>query len=158
LGSDLDPVPIYSSDAQLVHGYVFSTVLLLLPFIVIGRRWPLPIGLPSVLVAVIAVLMHLMFDSKDEWWPALTLAAAAVAIELVLRVLNPLVKLSVNARWILFGLVTPPIAWGAVLLVGRLETGTTGFNIHMITGLLTLTALTGVATVLVGRSVQRLPE
>ncbi|MDI6097452.1 hypothetical protein QLQ12_02415 [Actinoplanes sp. NEAU-A12] len=158
LGSDLDPVPIYSSDAQLVHGYVFSTVLLLLPFIVIGRRWPLPIGLPSVLVSVIAVLMHLMFDSEDPWWPALTVAAAAVAVELALRVANPLVKLPTNARWVLFGLFTPPVVWGAVLFVGKLHTGSTGFNIHMITGLLTLTALTGVATVLVARSVQRLPE
>ncbi|WP_328477518.1 hypothetical protein OHA21_24710 [Actinoplanes sp. NBC_00393] len=158
LGSGADPVPIFSPDAQLIHGYVFSTILLLLPFIIIGRRWPLPIGLPSILVAIIAVLMHLMFDSQDAWWPALTVAAAAVVIELVLRVVTPLVRLSANAGWIVFGLVAPPAMWGAVLLVGKLETGSTGFNIHMVTGLLTLTALTGAATVLVARSVQHLPE
>lgn len=158
LGSDQDPVLIFSSDAQLVHGYVFSTVLLLLPFVVIGRRWPLPIGLPSVLVGIIAVLMHLMFDSEDAWWPALAVAAAAVAVEIVLRVVNPLVKLPTNGRWVLFGLIAPPVVWGSVLFAGKLQEGSTGFNIHMITGLLTLTALTGVATVLVARSVQRLPE
>jgi hypothetical protein len=157
LGSDMDPVPIYSPDAQLIHGYVFSTVLLLLPFIVIGRRWPLPIGLPSILVAIIAVLMHLMFDSEDPWWPALAVAGAAIAAEIVLRLLIPLVKLSANARWVLFGLITPPVVWGTLLFVGRIETGSTGFNIHMLTGLLTLTALTGVGTVLVARSVHRLP-
>ncbi|GIE35734.1 hypothetical protein Ait01nite_087790 [Actinoplanes italicus] len=159
LGSgDIDPVPIFSPDAQLIHGYVFSTILLLVPFIVIGRRWPLPFGLASVLVAVIAVLMHLMFDSRDDWWPALTLAAAAFALEIVLRLVTPLVKVGANGRWILFGLVAPPAAWGAVLLVGQIQEGSTGYNIHMLTGLLTLTALTGVGTVLVARSVQRLPE
>ncbi|MEV6300059.1 hypothetical protein AB0M02_11715 [Actinoplanes sp. NPDC051861] len=158
LGSGESPVPIFSPDAQLIHGYVFSTILLLLPFIVIGRRWPLPIGLPSILVAIIAVLMHLMFDSEDEWWPALTVAGAAIAVELVFRLVTPLVKVSANVRWVLFGLVAPPVVWGAVLLVGKIEEGSTGFNIHMVTGLLTLTALTGVATVLVARSVQRLPE
>jgi hypothetical protein len=110
------------------------------------------------MVAVIAVLMHLMFDSRDAWWPALTLAAAAVAVELVLRVLNAVVKLPTNGRWVLFGLVAPPIVWGAVLFAGKLQEGSTGFNIHMVSGLLTLTALTGAATVLVARSVQRLPE
>ncbi|GIF38610.1 hypothetical protein [Actinoplanes xinjiangensis] len=158
LGSGHEPVPIFSPDAQLVHGYVVSTILLLLPFIVIGRRWPLPLGLPSVLVAIIAVLMHLMFDSKDDWWPALTLAAVSFAIEVVWRLVTPLLKIPSNGRWILFGLVTPPVAWGTVLLVGKIQEGGTGFNIHMVTGLLTLTALTGAATVLVARSVQHLPR
>jgi hypothetical protein len=158
LGSGHEPVPIFSPDAQLVHGYVFSTILLLLPFIVIGRRWPLPLGLPSVLVAIIAVLMHLMFDSRDEWWPALTLAAVSVAIEAAWRLVTPLLTIPSNGRWILFGLVTPPVAWGTVLLVGKIQEGDTGFNIHMVTGLLTLTALTGAATVLVARSVQHLPR
>ncbi|SDT52956.1 hypothetical protein [Actinoplanes derwentensis] len=158
LGSGTEPIKIFSPDAQLVHGYLFSTVLLLLPFIVIGRRWPLPIGLPSTLVAIIAVLMHLMFDSEDAWWPALTLAAVAFAIELAWRLVTPLLKFPTNGRWILFGLLTPPVAWGTVLIVGKFQEGSTGFNIHIITGLLTLTALTGAATVLVARSVQHLPK
>jgi hypothetical protein len=160
LGSGDNPVPIYSPDAQLVHGYLFSTVLLLLPLIVIGRRWPLPLGLPTALIAIPAVLMHLMFDSEDPWWPALTVAAAALVLEIVLRVgLRTLRNtLPVNARWVLLGLIAPPVTWGSVLLVGRIEEGSTGFNIHMVTGLLLYTALTGAGTVLVARSVQYLQK
>ncbi|MBB4750116.1 hypothetical protein [Actinoplanes lobatus] len=158
LGTDLDPVPVYSPDAQLVHGYLFSTILLLVPFLAIGRRWPLPLGLPAALVSLIAVFMHLMFDSQRAWWPALTVAAAAIALEIVLRAVNPLVRLGANARWILFGLITPPAVWGAVLLVGKIQTGTTGFNIHIVSGLMVLTAFTGVGTVLVARSIHRLAE
>ena len=157
LGSGEDPMPIYSSDAQLIHGYLFSTALLLLPLIIIGRRWPLPLGLPTPLIAIPAVLMHLMFDSEDAWWPALTVAAAAVVIEVVARVLTGVVPLGVNGRWILLGLLAPPVTWGALLLVGQIQTGTTGFNIHVISGLLTFTALVGAGTVLVARSVQHLP-
>lgn len=156
LGSGDDPVPIFSSDAQLVHGYLFSTVLLLLPLIVIGRRWPLPLGLPSALIAIPALLMHVMFDSRDPWWPALTVAAAALALELAARIGNRFVTLGVNGRWILLGLLAPPLTWGSVLAAGRVAEGGTGFNIHMIAGLLLYTALAGVATVLVARSVQYL--
>ncbi|GAA1637594.1 hypothetical protein [Actinoplanes couchii] len=158
LGSGQEPIPVFSPDAQLIHGYVVSTVLLLLPFIVIGRRWPLPIGLPSTLVAIVAVLMHLMFDSRDDWWPALTLAAASFAIELAWRLALLFVTWPANVRWVLFGLLTPPVVWGAVLLVGKIQEGSTGFNVHILTGLLTLTALTGAATVLVTRSIQHLPR
>jgi hypothetical protein len=158
LGSGQDPVGIFSPDAQLVHGYLFSTVLLLLPLIVIGRRWPLPLGLPTALVAIPAVLMHLMFDSEDPWWPALTVAATAVVLEIVFRLALLGLRLPVNARWILFGLLAPPLTWGVKLLAGRIVEGSTGFNIHMVTGLLLYTALTGVGTVLVARSVQYLQK
>ncbi len=158
LGSGAEPVPIFSPDAQLVHGYLFSTVLLLLPLILIGRRWRLPIGLPTALIAVPAALMHLMFDSEDSWWPALTLAAASVVLEAAFRIAGRATRatLGVNARWILLGLIAPPLAWGSVLVVGGIVEGSVGFNVHMVSGLLTFTALTGVATVLVARSVQHL--
>ncbi|MEU8243050.1 hypothetical protein AB0C07_32745 [Actinoplanes missouriensis] len=157
LGSGADPVPIFSPDAQLVHGYLSSTVLLLLPLIVLGRRWPLPLGLPTALIAVPALLMHLMFDSEDAWWPALTVAAAALVLEVVSRIANRLLSgTPVNARWILLGLLAPPLTWGSVLTVGTIVEGSPGFNIHMVTGLLMYTALTGVGTVLVARSVQHL--
>ncbi|GIF03974.1 hypothetical protein [Actinoplanes siamensis] len=159
LGSG-DAVPnVFSTDGQLVHGYLFSTVLLLVPILMIGRRWRLPIGLPTALVSVPALLMHLMFDSEAPWWPQLTVAVAAPVAELALRVANRLVALPVTARWALLGLIAPPVVWGAVLLVGQLRTGTVGWNIHMVSGLLTLTALTGAGTVLVTRSIQHLqPE
>ncbi|MBB2944357.1 hypothetical protein FB565_004086 [Actinoplanes lutulentus] len=156
MGNGDEPIPIFSPDAQLVHGYLFSTVLLLLPLIVIGRRWALPLGLPTALIAIPALLMHLMFDSEDAWWPALTLAAAAVVLEAGFRIANRFVRLPVNARWILLGLLAPPLAWGSVLIVGKIEEGSVGFNIHIVSGLLLYTALTGAATVLVARSVQYL--
>ncbi|WP_436529494.1 hypothetical protein [Actinoplanes sp. HUAS TT8] len=159
LGSGAGVPNVFSSDGQLVHGYLFSTVLLLVPILMIGRRWRLPIGLPTALVSIPALLMHLMFDSEASWWPQLTVALAAPAVELVLRVADRLVSLPVTGRWIALGLIAPPAVWGAVLIVGQIRTGTVGWNIHMVSGLLTLTAFTGAATVLVTRSVQFLqPE
>ncbi|KUL40438.1 hypothetical protein [Actinoplanes awajinensis] len=159
LGSGDDDPLVFSTDGQLVHGYLFSTVLLLAPILMIGRRWRLPIGLASALVAIPALLMHLMFDSEDAWWPQLTVAIAAPIVELLLRVANRFVKLPVTARWIALGLLAPPIVWGAVLAVGQSVTGTVGWNVHMVSGLLTFSALTGAATVLVVRSIQYLqPE
>ncbi|GIE87496.1 hypothetical protein [Actinoplanes regularis] len=159
LGSGDATPNVYSTDAQLVHGYLVSTALLLVPILMIGRRWRLPIGLPSVLVSIPALLMHLMFASQTAWWPHLTVAVAAPVLELLLRVADRLVTLPVNGRWIALGLIAPPVLWGAVLLVGQLKFGTVGWNIHMVTGLLTLTALTGAGTVLVTRGIQYLqPE
>ncbi|MBB4744845.1 hypothetical protein BJY16_008304 [Actinoplanes octamycinicus] len=159
LGTGRAEPNVFSTDGQLMHGYLFSTVLLLVPILMIGRRWRLPIGLPTALVSIPALLMHLMFASQGPWWPHLTVAIAAPAVELLLRVGNTLVTLPVTARWITLGLLAPPIVWGAVLLVGKIETGTVGWNIHIVSGLLTLTALTGAGTVLVVRSIQRLqPE
>ncbi len=158
IGSGAQRFPVFSPDSQLIHGYVFSTVLLLLPLIMIGRRWRIPRGLPGATIAVLALLMHLMFDSEDSWWPAVTLAVTVLVLEAAFRIANRLVRLSPNARWTLFGLIAPPAAWGTVLAAGTVIEGSVGFNIHIITGLLTLTALTGAATVLVTRSVQHLPE
>ncbi|AEV86441.1 hypothetical protein ACWT_5424 [Actinoplanes sp. SE50] len=154
LGTGVRVPNVFSVDGQLVHGYLFSTVLLLVPILMIGRRWPLPIGLPAALVAIPALLMHLMFDSEAPWWPQLTVAIAAPVVELALRVANRLVTLPVTGRWVALGLIAPPAVWGAVLLVGKIQTGTVGWNVHMVTGLLTLVALTGAGTVLVTRSIQ----
>ncbi|GIF14515.1 hypothetical protein [Actinoplanes teichomyceticus] len=159
LGSGGEDPLVFSTDAQLVHGYLVSTVLLLAPIVLIGRRWRLPVGLPATLVAVPALLMHLMFDSDAPWWPQLTVALAAPVTELALRVANRMATLPVNGRWIALGLIAPPVVWGAVLLVGQIRTGSVGWNVHMVSGLLTLTAFAGAATVLVTRSIQNLrPE
>ncbi|MEV6342716.1 hypothetical protein [Actinoplanes sp. NPDC051851] len=158
LGSgDPDPL-VFSTDGQLVHGYLASTALLLLPIVIIGRRWALPIGLPTALVTIPALLMHLMFDSERAWWPQLTVAIAAPIVEMLLRVADALVTIPVNAGWIVLGLVAPPLVWGSVLLVGQIQVGTVGWNVHMVSGLLTLTAFVGAGTVLVARSVQHLPR
>ena len=150
------PVRIYSTDAQVMHGYLFSTVLLLLPILIMGRRWRLPVGVPTVLVAVPAVLMHLMFSSDDGWWPALTVAGAAAGAELVLRLAGRAVRWSSDVRWFVVGLVAPLIVWGAMLVVADRTVGV-GWNVHMVSGLLTLVAITGGLTALVARRVQPIP-
>jgi len=156
LGMGNNPVDVYSPDAQMVHSYVFSTVLLLLPILIIGRRWRLPIGVPTVLVAMPAVLMHLMFMSEESWWLALTVADCAAGAEAVFRVGAQVVPLPAQARWIALGLIAPPLLWGAVFVVGASTIGV-GWNIHMVSGVLTMVAVAGVVTVLVTRNVRAAP-
>jgi hypothetical protein len=131
-------------------------VLLLLPILIMGRRWRLPYGVPTVLVAVPAILMHLMFSSDDGWWPALTVAAAAAGAELVLRAAKLAVRWSSDVRWFAAGLTAPLLVWGALLIVADRTVGV-GWNVHMVTGLLTLVAITGALTALVVRNVRPLP-
>lgn len=152
-GHGENPVRIYSTDAQIFHGYVFSTVLLLLPIILIGRRWSLPPGVPTVLVALPALAMHLMFLSEEPWWMSLTVAAAAAGAELVIRVVAPLIPAPSGIAWLLLGLVAPPLVWGALFVVADVKVGV-GWNVHIVSGLLTYVALTGAATVLVARNVR----
>ena len=154
--SDGGTVRIFSTDAQVVHGYLFSTVLLLTPILFLGRRWRLPFGVPTVLVAVPAVLMHLMFSSDDGWWMALTVAGAAAGAEVVLRVAGLAVRWSADVRWFVAGLVAPVIVWGTVLIAATRTVGV-GWNVHMVSGLLTLVAMTGALTALVGRRIQPPP-
>ncbi|MGW4941801.1 hypothetical protein ACWEOZ_09455 [Actinoplanes sp. NPDC004185] len=149
-------VRIFSFDAQVMHGYLFSTVLLFLPILIMGRRWRLPIGVPTLLVAVPAVLMHLMFSTDAGWWLALTVSGAAAGAELVLRLAGRLVRWSADARWFAAGLVAPLIVWGAVLVAAAQTVGV-GWNVHMVSGLLTLVAITGGLTALVARRVQPAP-
>ncbi|GIF20815.1 hypothetical protein BJ973_001279 [Actinoplanes tereljensis] len=152
-GDGENPVRIYSTDAQIMHGFLFTTVLLLLPIILIGRRWRLPIGVPSLLVGLPAIAMHLMFLEGEPWWLPLTVAFGAVGVELVARVLGPVLPLSPGQAWVLLGLVAPPLVWGALLVVADLEIGV-GWNVHIVSGLLTYTALTGIGTVLIARNVR----
>lgn len=148
------PVLIFSRDAQTMHGYLFSTVLLLLPILILGRRWRLPFAVPTLLVAVPAVLMHLMFGSKDPWWPALTVAAAAAGTEVLLRLGARFAPLPGEARWIVLGLLAPLLVWGTLLIAAAPEVT---WNVHMVSGVLTLTAITGLLTVLVTRNVRFAP-
>ncbi|GIM93427.1 hypothetical protein [Paractinoplanes toevensis] len=152
-GDGQNPVRIYSHDAQIMHGFFFTTALLLLPIILIGRRWRLPIGVPSVLVALPAIAMHLMFLEGEPWWMPLTVAFGAIGTELVARVVGPVLPLSPSGSWVVLGLVAPPLVWGSLLVVADIEIGV-GWNVHVVSGLLTFTALIGIGTVLVARNVR----
>jgi hypothetical protein len=153
LGDGENPVRIFSTDAQMMHGYLFSTVLLLVPIVLLGRRWPVPAGVPTLLVAIPAVLMHLMFSTGDPWWPSITVAVAAAGTEIVLRLGATLVRWPEEARWLALGLLAPPLVWGSVIVVGATEDAV-GWNVHMISGVLTLVAITGLLTVLITRNVR----
>ena len=148
------PVLIFSRDAQTVHGFLFSTVLLLLPILIMGRRWRLPFAVPTLLVAVPAVLMHLMFGTEEPWWPALTVAAAAAGAEVLLRLGARFAPLPGEVRWVALGLLAPLIVWGTLLAVAAPDVT---WNVHMVSGVLTLTAITGLLTVLVARNVRPAP-
>lgn len=152
-GSGQTPEDIYSTSAQMLHGYIASTALLLLPIVLIGRRWRLPIGVPTVLVAAPALAMHAMFLSEDPWWMSLTIAVAAAGAEIVLRLVAPLVPLPREPAWAALGLVAPPLVWGTLFVVADAEVGVF-WNVHVVSGLLTYTAFVGVATVLVARNVR----
>jgi hypothetical protein len=152
-GDGADPVRIYSIDAQVMHGFLFTTVLLLLPIVLIGRRWRLPIGVPSLLVAVPTLAMHLMFLEGDPWWMSLTVAIAALCTEAVARAAGPLLRLPSSAAWVLLGLVAPLLVWGSLLLAADIQEGV-GWNVHVVSGLLTYTALTGAGAVLVARNIR----
>jgi hypothetical protein len=148
-------VSIYGIDAGAFHGYLVSTVLLLLPILLIGRRWRLPIGVPTVLVAVPALAMHAMFLSQEPvWWLPLSVTAAAAGTEIVLRVGTPFARVvGRELRWVLLGLLAPPLVWGTMLTVAAAEVGVR-WNVHIVSGLLTYSAIIGVLTVLVARNVR----
>ena len=153
-GSRITPERIYSTSGQVFHGYLASTALLLLPIVLIGRRWRVPIGVPTVLVAIPAVAMQAMFMSEHpRWWMPLTVTLAAAVAELVLRVAGPLLPLSREAAWTVLGLVAPPLVWGSLLVVADTQVGVR-WNVHIVTGLLMYTALVGAATVLITRNVR----
>jgi hypothetical protein len=154
LGTGLDPMPVQGLDALALHGYIASTVLLVIPIATLGRRWALPYGIGPVLVGLPSLLMWTAFSGfRDAWYPW-TVAGAAVLAELVLRAGHRLVDtLPADARWLLFGAAAPVIVWGVVLLVGA-QRSFYGWDVHTTTGLLALTALLGAGTAFVVRRLQ----
>ena len=65
--------------------------------------------------------------------------AAAAGAELVLRLAGRWVRWPSDARWFAVGLLAPLIVWGAVLIAATRTVGV-GWNVHMVSGLLTLVA------------------
>jgi hypothetical protein len=157
LGTGAEVMDTFSEDGQMLHGYFGSTVLLLLPVLVLSRRWQLPRGVPTALVALPGLFLALMFgDPGNEWLP-LTVAAAAVVVEVLARAAAPACRtLSADVRWMLIGLLAPVVVWGSVLAVGAATVGV-GWGLHMLSGVLALAALTGLGTAFVVRRVQLAP-
>lgn len=155
LGSGEHPMPVIGTDALAVHGYVTSTVLLLVPVLLTGRRWTLPVGIAPVLVGVPAATLWVIFGEGDGWYPvAVTLAA--VLTEIVLRAGRRVVAgLPADGRWVALGTAAPVVLWGAVLAAGAVLTPAAyGWNVHTTTGILLITAVFGALTATVARRVR----
>ncbi len=151
-----EPEPdTFSLDAQMLHGYVGSTVLLLVPLLVLARRWQLPVGVPTVLVAVPAFMMNVVFGDGVGIWLPITLTAATAVAELVARALAPRFRLlAPDTRWIVLGALAPIAVWGAVLAISPVVADGVSWNLHLITGLLSLVGITGAGTAFVVRRIQ----
>jgi hypothetical protein len=158
LGTGADPMDTYSLDAQMFHGYVGSTFLLLIPVLVLGRRWSLPVGVPTVLVTFPALAIMLILGDAANVWLPLTIAIATAVVEVAARTSAPLWRrLAPDARWLVLGLLAPIAVWGSVLGVGGVVIRV-GWNLHMVSGLLILTGITGLATAFVVRHIQLAPR
>jgi hypothetical protein len=171
-GTGLEETTLDGLDAVWLHGYLWTTVLLLIPVLVWARRWQLPLGIPTVLAAVPSVLMWLAFgDPSMVWYPALMVGGMAAA-EVCCRAGAQFVhsKLSRDAAWIAAGALAPFVLWGTLLLgmalilpeaipqswetprsEGEIKQLGYGWNIHATTGLLTETALTGALVAAISR-------
>ena len=148
----------FSLDAQMFHGYLGSTVVLLVPLLVLARRWQLPAGAPTVLVAAPAFVMNLVFGEGSGVWLPITIAAATAVTELVTRVLAPgFRRLAPDTRWIVLGLVAPIVVWSTVLGVSTFTAGGTSWNLHLISGLIALVGFTGAGTAYVVRRLLAAP-
>jgi hypothetical protein len=66
-------------------------------------------------------------------------------------------RLAPDARWLVLGLLAPIAVWGSVLGVGGVVIRV-GWNLHMVSGLLILTGITGLATAFVVRHIQLAPR
>jgi hypothetical protein len=153
LGTGDSPMKTFSPDAQMMHGYLGSTILLLVPVLVLARRWSLPVGVSTVLVTLPAMVITLILGEGDVWLPV-TIAIATAAVEVAVRIGAPAYRhVAADVRWLVLGLLAPIVVWGAVIGVGAATVGV-GWNLHMVTGLLVLTGLTGLATSFVVRRVQ----
>ena len=160
LGSGERPMQVTGPDALAVHGYVTSTVLLVVPVHLIGRRWRLPVGTAPVLVGVPAVVLWAIFGDPGTGWYPVTLVAAAVLTEAVLRGLHRLGRgvlagLPVDGRWVVLGAAAPTLLWSAVLATGAVvRAGHYWWNVHTTTGIVLITALFGALTAAVVRRVR----
>ncbi|MFI8523878.1 hypothetical protein ACIGB8_05510 [Promicromonospora sukumoe] len=154
LGTGDTDMSSFSLDAQMFHAYVGSTVVLLVPILLISRRWRLPVAAPTLLVAAPAFLICLVLGDAELWLPV-TITAATAVVELVARALAPRLRaLGPDQSWIVLGLAAPAVVWGAVLAVSTVTAGGPAWNLHMISGLLALVAFTGAGTAWLVRRVQ----
>jgi hypothetical protein len=150
------------TDAYKVHGYVFSTVLLLIPMLALKRRF----GTGTLGVFFLALMPAVMMNFLGEkpgplWLPFLVAIAAALAVP-VSQFLSSRIGSALRARvsaitgvassehkatpMIALGAVFPAILWSAVFIVTPIAGRPVFWSVHVWTGVLLMTIITGALT------------
>lgn len=158
LGTGAVEPDTFSLDALMMHGYVGSTVLLLVPLVVLARRWRLPAGAPTALVAIPTLAMGVALGQFEAPWLPITVVVAAAVVEVLARAAAPLVeRVAPDARWALLGFAAPVLVWGAVLAAGAVLGGGVSWNLHMTTGVVVMAGIAGALTAFAVRRITAAP-
>jgi hypothetical protein len=161
-----------NDDANVVHGLVFSTALLIVPMIILRRRFGVgSVGLFFVTL-VPSMMMWFMNDLTAPVWVALTPAVTAALALPTARVVAAFGVRVVQSRLpkeamltphpalndVMFGVLFPLMMW-ATIFVGAVAMGRTMFwTVHVWTGVLSMTALAGGLTALANYGILRVGE
>ncbi|MGL5810238.1 MAG: hypothetical protein ACRCYQ_09860 [Nocardioides sp.] len=163
--SELETTDVgYLSGASAVHGYALSTILLMAAVAALGHRWRLPRGVGLVLVAVPNAVMWASGGLFSPWlWYVAAVALGAALAEVIVRSgARLLPPMSDGSRWLILGALTPMVVWGTVFALastvvsgenanGMSEAVPYAWNVHITTGLLSMTAILGALTVAIVR-------
>jgi hypothetical protein len=150
------------TDAYRVHGYVFSTVLLLIPMLALKRRFGTGMLGVFFLALMPAVMMNFLGEKPGPLWlPFLVAMAAALAVP-VSHLLSNRIGSALRARisaitgvvgsehkatsMIALGATFPAILWSAVFIVTPLAGKPVFWSVHVWTGVLLMTIITGALT------------
>jgi hypothetical protein len=175
IGTGSEPMPIAGQDATWLHGYVLSTVLLLAPIAVWGKRWRLPVGVPSLLVCIPAGLIWLSLGGMAVPLFVLGFGLGAAVSELGCRLAaNRMAdRYGSETAWMIGGAVAALLMWAVTLAAcaiampaaidpsagadyvnsldynadGVVDVVKYGWSVHTTTGILLMTAITGALTV-----------
>jgi hypothetical protein len=150
------------TDAYKVHGYVFSTVLLLIPMLALKRRFGTGvIGIFS-LALMPATMMNFLGEKPGPLWlPFLVAIAAALAVP-VSQFLSNRIGSALRSRasaitgitttehratsMIALGATFPAILWSAVFAVTPIAGKPVFWSVHVWTGVLLMTVIAGALT------------
>jgi hypothetical protein len=152
------------SDAYKVHGYVFSTVLLLIPMLALIKRFGIgPLGI-FFLTLMPATMMNFLGEVAGPLWlPFLPSFAAAITVPLA-RFVGPRISRAFRARlsavsgipreehpatiMVAVGAILPLVLWSAAFVATPLSGQPVFWSVHVWTGVLTMTVIAGVLTAL----------
>ncbi|WP_250557344.1 hypothetical protein [Pseudonocardia lacus] len=126
--------------SRLAASIVITTVVLVAPLLLVARRWSLPRGTATIVLAVCAVISAVLtgFEANE-------IAAAAVAAGVLIDVLAVVLRPSGERRaafW-LFGFLAPVLVWAVYLLVASVTVGQLPLVTEFWTGMPLVAGLVG---------------